>query len=112
MSSRFDRRATIRASHRPILYMFRSEKSDGLNAFAATASGTSLPEKFAPWIRTGSVMPSGAPPFGLSRSAIETGISASSLSRIERYKQTPLIGAAQKIIKFSKNALRPEDFFA
>ncbi|MEI8144613.1 MAG: hypothetical protein WCH83_04035 [Alphaproteobacteria bacterium] len=75
MSSRFDRRATIRASHRPILYMFRSEKSDGLNAFAATASGTSLPEKFAPWIRTGSVMPSGAPPFGLSRSAIETGIS-------------------------------------
>ena len=48
----------------------------------------------------------------LEKMAMETGISASSLSRIERYKQTPLIGAAQKIIKFSKNALKPEDFFA
>jgi len=48
----------------------------------------------------------------LEKMAMETGISASSLSRIERYKQTPLIGAAQKIIKFSKNALRPEDFFS
>lgn len=47
----------------------------------------------------------------LEKMAFETGISASSLSRIERYKQTPLIGAAQKIIKFSKNALKPEDFF-
>lgn len=51
--------------------------------------------------------------FGISleKMAMETGISSSSLSRIERYKQTPLIGAAQKIIAFSKNALKPEDFF-
>lgn len=48
----------------------------------------------------------------LEKMAMETGISASSLSRIERYKQTPLIGAAQKIIAFSKNALKPEDFFS
>ena len=48
----------------------------------------------------------------LEKMAMETGISSSSLSRIERYKQTPLIGAAQKIIKFSKNALKPEDFFS
>ena len=47
----------------------------------------------------------------LEKMAFETGISASSLSRIERFKQTPLIGAAQKIIKFSKNELVPEDFF-
>ena len=40
-----------------------------------------------------------------------TGISRSSLSRIERYKQTPLIGAAQKIIVASQNALTPADFF-
>ena len=40
-----------------------------------------------------------------------TGLSPSSLSRIERYKQTPLIGAAQKIIAASQNALRPDDFF-
>ena len=40
-----------------------------------------------------------------------TGISASSLSRIERGKQTPLIGAAQKIIVASQGRLKPEDFF-
>lgn len=47
----------------------------------------------------------------LEKLAMETEISASSLSRIENYKQTPLIGAAQKIIKYSRNALKPEDFF-
>lgn len=40
-----------------------------------------------------------------------TEISKSSLSRIERYKQTPLIGAAQKIISVSENELTPADFF-
>ena len=47
----------------------------------------------------------------LEKLAMETEISASSLSRIENYKQTPLIGAAQKIIKYSRSALKPEDFF-
>ena len=47
----------------------------------------------------------------LEKLAMETEISASSLSRIENYKQTPLIGAAQKIIKYSRNLLKPEDFF-
>jgi len=40
-----------------------------------------------------------------------TGISVASLSRIERYKQTPLIGAAQKIIGISHGNLTPADFF-
>jgi len=40
-----------------------------------------------------------------------TGLSVASLSRIERYKQTPLIGAAQKIIKISNGSLTPADFF-
>jgi len=40
-----------------------------------------------------------------------TGISTSSLSRIENYKQTPLIGAAKKIIDASKGSLEPLDFF-
>jgi DNA-binding XRE family transcriptional regulator len=43
--------------------------------------------------------------------SFSTGLSVASLSRIERYKQTPLIGAAQKIIVASQNALRPDDFF-
>lgn len=40
-----------------------------------------------------------------------TGLSVASLSRIERYKQFPLISAAQKIINISHGCLRPEDFF-
>jgi DNA-binding XRE family transcriptional regulator len=40
-----------------------------------------------------------------------TGISMASLSRIERYKQFPLISAAKKIIKATGNHLKPEDFF-
>ena len=40
-----------------------------------------------------------------------TGLSVASLSRIERYKQTPLIGAAQKIINISNGSLTPSDFF-
>jgi len=40
-----------------------------------------------------------------------TGLSVASLSRIERYKQTPLIGAAQKIINISNGSLTPADFF-
>ena len=40
-----------------------------------------------------------------------TGISMASLSRIERYKQYPLISAAQKIIKATGGYLKPEDFF-
>jgi transcriptional regulator with XRE-family HTH domain len=40
-----------------------------------------------------------------------TGFSMASLSRIERYKQYPLIAGAKKIIASSKGYLKPEDFF-
>jgi len=43
--------------------------------------------------------------------SFQTGISMASLSRIERYKQYPLISAAKKIIEASKGYLKPEDFF-
>lgn len=40
-----------------------------------------------------------------------TGLSMASLSRIERYKQYPLISAAKKIIEATGGYLKPEDFF-
>jgi len=43
--------------------------------------------------------------------SFQTGISMASLSRIERYKQYPLISAAKKIIAASGGYLKPEDFF-
>ncbi len=56
------------------LFMFRSGSTDGLNAFALAASGVTLPEKFAPWIPTGKVLPGRAPPHGFNRQAIEKGV--------------------------------------
>lgn len=49
--------------------------------------------------------------FSLETLAAELNISPSSLSRIERNKQSPLIGTAKKIIEISKGYLKPEDFF-
>jgi hypothetical protein len=43
--------------------------------------------------------------------SVITGISSSSLSRIERYKQTPLVNAAKKIIAATNHELTPADFF-
>jgi hypothetical protein len=71
---------------RPILYMFRSEKNAELNAFAASASGERLPPKYAPWIGTGSLSPHAAPPFGLSRAAVEKGVAANGFQLWRRTK--------------------------
>jgi hypothetical protein len=77
-----------RGSARPTLYVFRSEKNAELNAFATSPTGSGLPEKFAPWIGTGSVAPHAAPPFGLSREAIESGIAERGFQLWRRTKHT------------------------
>lgn len=64
-----------RIVRRPTLHMFRSERVDGLNAFTVAESGVTLPEKFAPWARTGSLEHDVEPPHGLDRTAIQDGIS-------------------------------------
>jgi hypothetical protein len=58
------------------LFMFESDTSRGLRAFAADAGGSDLPDQFRPWREIGVVRPDSAPPFNLSRDAIEEAITS------------------------------------
>lgn len=75
-----------RSGPRPTLHVFRSEAMDGLNAFTITDSGATLPEKFGPWVHTGTIEQSGTPPHGLRRTAIEQGIARSGF---QLWRRTP-----------------------
>lgn len=56
------------------IYIFKSETRKGLHAFAADLMGSRLPQQHGPWIATGAIGPGNAPPYNLSRDAIEEGI--------------------------------------
>jgi hypothetical protein len=58
------------------LYVFKSDASGELRAFAGDMAGTKLPERFRPWHAVGAVAPGAAPPHGLSREDIEKAIEA------------------------------------
>jgi hypothetical protein len=58
------------------LYIFKSDASGALRAFAGDTSGSRLPEKFRPWHAVGAVAPDASPPHGLSREGIEKAIEA------------------------------------
>lgn len=55
-------------------YIFKSEATKDLRAFAGDVSGTKLPEKHAPWTATGVVPAEARPPHNLSRETIEEAI--------------------------------------
>jgi hypothetical protein len=56
------------------IYMFTSETSENLHAFAGDADGTKLPQKFAPWAAAGSLRSDQHPPHRFSRAKIEQAI--------------------------------------
>jgi len=56
------------------LYVFKSDASGDLRAFAGDITGSKLPERFRPWHAVGAVAPDAAPPYGLSREGIEKAI--------------------------------------
>jgi hypothetical protein len=58
------------------LYVFKSDGSGELRAFAGDLTGSKLPERFGPWHAVGAVAPEAAPPHGLSRDGIEKAIDA------------------------------------
>jgi hypothetical protein len=58
------------------LYVFKSDASGELRAFAGDLSGSKLPERFRPWHAVGAVAPGANPPHGLSRDDIEKAIEA------------------------------------
>jgi hypothetical protein len=55
-------------------YIFKSEATKDLRAFAGDPGGTKLPGSHAPWTVTGVVAAEAAPPHKLSRAAIEEAI--------------------------------------
>jgi hypothetical protein len=56
------------------IYIFKSEKTDGLRAFAGDLVGARLPYNHAPWTATGVVGEGREPPHKLSRETIEEAI--------------------------------------
>jgi hypothetical protein len=55
-------------------YIFKSEKSNNLRAFAAERDGSKLPQNHRPWTVVGVVGADKAPPHNFSRAAIEEAI--------------------------------------
>jgi hypothetical protein len=55
-------------------YIFKSEATKNLRAFAGDVGGTKLPGQHAPWTVTGVVGDQAVPPHNLSRETIEEAI--------------------------------------
>jgi hypothetical protein len=55
-------------------YIFKSEVTKDLRAFAGDPGGSKLPGSHGPWTVTGVVAAEAAPPHKLSREAIEAAI--------------------------------------
>jgi hypothetical protein len=58
------------------IFIFESNVSAGLRAFAGDVAGRKLPDQFRPWRQIGAVRPENAPPYNLSRDTIEKAINA------------------------------------
>jgi hypothetical protein len=58
------------------IYVFKSETTSGLCAFAGDPDVNKLPRQHGPWTATGTISPDSAPPHNLPRDAIEKAINA------------------------------------
>ena len=56
------------------IYIFKSETTKALHAFAADPMGSKLPQNHGPWSVTGVVGLASVPPHNFSRDAIEQAI--------------------------------------
>jgi hypothetical protein len=69
------------------LYIFKSETTKDLRAFAGEPSGSKLPSNHGPWTVTGVVRADRAPPHKFSRDAIEEAIGGKGF-QLWRFKKT------------------------
>jgi hypothetical protein len=60
-----------------LIYMFTSEATPNLHAFAGDPSGSKLPESLAPWTSAGFIKSGQHPPHRFSRAKIEQAIKLS-----------------------------------
>jgi hypothetical protein len=56
------------------IYMFTSESTANLHAFAGDSTGSKLPSKHGPWNADGSIKSGEHPPYHFSRAKIEQAI--------------------------------------
>jgi len=56
------------------IYVFKSETTDRLRAFAGDPDVNKLPRQHGPWTVTGTIPSGSAPPHNFSRDAIENAI--------------------------------------
>jgi hypothetical protein len=56
------------------IYVFKSETTARLRAFAGDPDVNKLPRQHGPWTATGTISPDNAPPYNFSRDAIEKAI--------------------------------------
>jgi len=56
------------------IYMFTSESTANLHAFAGDSTGSKLPSKHGPWNADGSIRSGEHPPYHFSRAKIEQAI--------------------------------------
>jgi hypothetical protein len=69
------------------LYIFKSETTRELRAFAGEPSGSKLPSNHGPWTVIGVVSAERAPPCNFSRDAIEQAIGGPGF-QLWRFKKT------------------------
>lgn len=70
------------------IYIFKSEKTKDLRAFAGDLKGSMLPKSHGPWTATGVVGIGSAPPHNISRDAVEKALAGEGfqLWRIKKEK--------------------------
>ncbi len=59
------------------IFMFKSEATGELRAFAGDSAGSKLPQQLGPWHAIGVIRPDKDPPHNLPRAAIEKAIDGS-----------------------------------
>jgi hypothetical protein len=74
-------------------YIFKSETTKDLQAFAGDVVGSRLPDSHAPWTVTGVVAEEAKPPHNLSRETIEEAIEAAGFQLWRVSKKTAAVGA-------------------
>jgi hypothetical protein len=72
-----------------LIFMFTSEASRNLRAFAGDPSGSKLPESHAPWTAAGLIKSDEHPPHRFSRAKIEEAIK---LSGFQLWRLKPATG--------------------
>jgi hypothetical protein len=80
------------------IYMFTSEASPSLHAFAGDADGSKLPENHGPWGAAGSIKSDQHPPHRFSRARIEEAIK---LIGFQLWREKKPVAARKKPAKAS-----------